>query len=84
MSKIIDRTVFGDALYDADIQWESLSEVVRTDYSGRGMYGENRFGWCSEPSVRRHLLDRPGSLTEKGVFDADLGGGRRVRSLDAD
>lgn len=74
MSKIIDRTVFEDALYDADIQWdESLSEVVRTDYSGRGMYGENCFGLVLGTGAFADIYSIVRALTEKGVFDADLG-----------
>lgn len=31
-------------LYATEIQFDEVSDVVRTDYSGRGMYGRDCFG----------------------------------------
>lgn len=44
MDQTINRQTIEQALYDADLEPE---EDLRDDYSGRGMYGRNCFGFVT-------------------------------------
>lgn len=63
-----------DALYEAEVGFdESIEEVMRTDYSGRGMYGDNCFGIVTSEgfgAIYKFLrqLERDENLTEMDEY----------------
>ena len=61
-----------DALHDTDIQWdEDFTEVVRTDYSGRGMYGESCFGLVLSRGAMGDIYSLVRAMVGKGLLDED-------------
>ena len=55
---IVSREDVENAIYNADIvSFNEMDDVLRTDYSGRGMYGDKCFGLvCSEGELLRFIV----------------------------
>jgi hypothetical protein len=57
-ARTVDYNALCDAITQADVQVnEDVAEIIRTDYSGRGMYGAECFGLvCDLPDVMATLV----------------------------
>lgn len=75
-----------DALHNTDIQWdEDFTEVVRTDYSGRSMYGESCFGLVlRNDDAFGDIYALVRALVDKGVLEDDYEDVEMVRAMRED